>query len=227
MPGGDGIALAEAIRAQKPDLPILFLTGRADNARVAGEMVMSKPFKLADLANMVAHAIELPAKESRTMTTIAARCRSQCITDMLAHWRAEKIVGKVPSFAGFDPDVCSEPHKLAIVRADASQLPMKFEVVSAGKDLESLLGRPLNQNQFDVRGADGFGSVEESYRRAVKTRLPVFDYMRMSFGDGPAERFERIILPYSTKGGAVDRLVSIVIFAHNETRTEPVEVAVQ
>ena len=213
MPGGDGVALAAAIRSTRPGLPILLMTGRADSKRVAGEQVLHKPFKLLDLATAVADAIDLPVRELATVARIASRCRSRCVAEMLEHWSAAKFAGKVPGFAAFDAAVCSEPHKLAVVIADASQLPMGLTVVSAGKDLEELLGRPTLANAFDVRGADGFGSAEESYRRAVHTRQPVFDYIKMDFGDGGPERFERLILPYSSGDGLVDRLVSIVVFA--------------
>ena len=215
MPEGDGVTLAAAIRSTRPALPILFMTGRADVKRIAGEQVLHKPFKLVELATAVADVIDSPVRERATVAKIALRSRSQCVADMLEHWSAKKFAGKVPTFAAFDADTCSEPHKFAVVIADASQLPMRFEVLSAGKDLEDLLGRPMKGNEFDVRGADGFGSAEESYRRAVKTRQPVFDYMKMNFGDGGPERFERLILPYSSEGGLVDRLVSVVVFTTN------------
>ena len=52
----------------------------------------------------------------------------------------------------------------------------------------------------------------------MKTRLPVFDHMKMDFGDGGPESFERLILPYSSDGGLVDRLVAVVVFAaHTQT----------
>jgi PAS domain S-box-containing protein len=213
MPGGDGVALAAAIRSSRPGLPILFMTGRADGKRVAGEQVLHKPFKLIELAKAVADVIQLPHRERAMVTKIASRSRARCVADMLDHWSAGKFAAKVPHFATFDADACSEPHKLAVVMADASQLPMQFRVLSAGKELEALLGRPMKEDEFDVRGADGFGSAEESYRRAVKTCQPVFDYMKMDFGDGVPERFERLILPYSSEGGLVDRLVSVVVFA--------------
>lgn len=215
MPGGDGIALAVAIRADRPDLPCLFMTGRADSDRVTGETVIQKPFRLADLVKLTNESIGRPALESATIGKIAARAQAKCISDMLGYWRAAKIVGKVPDFASFDPDICSEPHKLAVVKADTGQLPIAFEVIDAGAELEAMLGRPLRATRFDIRGASGFGSIEESYRRCVKTQLPVFDYMRMDFGQGVPERFERVILPYSSDGRRVDRLVSVVVFAED------------
>jgi CheY-like chemotaxis protein len=58
LPGGmNGRELAEAVRANRPELPVLFTTGYARNAIVhhgrldAGINLLSKPFTYAELAN--------------------------------------------------------------------------------------------------------------------------------------------------------------------------------
>jgi DNA-binding NtrC family response regulator len=56
MPGRmDGTALANAIRARKPNLPILLMTGYSPAAAHAGTAfpIMRKPFQLSDLNRMV------------------------------------------------------------------------------------------------------------------------------------------------------------------------------
>ncbi len=45
----------------------------------------------------------------------------------------------------------------------------------------------MSDTEVDVRGADGFGSVQESYRRAVETGLPVYDYVRRNLSEGDTE----------------------------------------
>jgi CheY-like chemotaxis protein len=57
MPGQDGISLAAEIRHRRPDLPILFMTGHADRARLLGEAVIDKPFSLPTLALALAERI--------------------------------------------------------------------------------------------------------------------------------------------------------------------------
>ncbi|WP_051521524.1 PAS domain S-box protein [Rubellimicrobium mesophilum] len=57
MPGLDGVALAAAIRARRPSLPILLMTGHADRARLAGEVVLDKPFTPQALASALADRI--------------------------------------------------------------------------------------------------------------------------------------------------------------------------
>jgi CheY-like chemotaxis protein len=54
----DGLELARAVRAERPALPIAFLTGSAfgleDEARGAADAVIQKPFTLEELSETVA-----------------------------------------------------------------------------------------------------------------------------------------------------------------------------
>jgi len=64
MPGGlDGLALARALRARKPDLPVLLVTGYSHQvADAAAEfVVLRKPYKLAEISR----AIDRMIAESR------------------------------------------------------------------------------------------------------------------------------------------------------------------
>jgi signal transduction histidine kinase/CheY-like chemotaxis protein len=60
MPGMNGFELARAARQERPDLPILFVTGFADMARAEDslhETVLQKPFRADELAAKVAEAL--------------------------------------------------------------------------------------------------------------------------------------------------------------------------
>jgi PAS domain S-box-containing protein len=60
MPGMNGFELARAARQERPDLPVLFVTGYADMARSeasANETVLQKPFRAEELAAKVAEAL--------------------------------------------------------------------------------------------------------------------------------------------------------------------------
>lgn len=50
MPDMDGIALAEAVRQQDVEMPILFVSGNADHVRLEAEHVLNKPFTHDSLA---------------------------------------------------------------------------------------------------------------------------------------------------------------------------------
>lgn len=70
MPVMDGIALALAVAAQKPDLPILLMTGFAEQRERARELeglvedVLSKPFPLAEFRAAVRFVLEKRALDS-------------------------------------------------------------------------------------------------------------------------------------------------------------------
>jgi PAS domain S-box-containing protein len=57
MPGTDGVELAAQIRLRQPGLPILFMTGHADRARLLGEAVIDKPFTLGVLLAALAERL--------------------------------------------------------------------------------------------------------------------------------------------------------------------------
>ena len=63
MPGMTGLQLAEAARLLRPDLPILFMTGYAENAAIAGgflepgmEMI-TKPFAISVFTSRVSEIL--------------------------------------------------------------------------------------------------------------------------------------------------------------------------
>ena len=65
LPGGlNGRQIADAARALRPDLKVLFITGYAENAVVGGEdldpgmQVMTKPFGMDALAARIRTMIE-------------------------------------------------------------------------------------------------------------------------------------------------------------------------
>ncbi len=63
MPGMNGRELADVAREHRPDLPILFITGYAENATVRGDFLcdnmsmITKPFSLGDLATRISELI--------------------------------------------------------------------------------------------------------------------------------------------------------------------------
>jgi hypothetical protein len=124
-------------------------------------MVLQKPFTTDDLAKAVAGLIDRAAAEHETVTKIQARAHSQCLRELLLHWVAKPSYVLV-HFAKFDPDLCTEPRNLVVVKVDPTHAPMRFKFVSAHEELETILGRPLTGTELDGPGAEGFGSIEES-----------------------------------------------------------------
>ena len=61
MPGIDGMQVAEAVRARRPSLPVVLMTGYGDDRRVSGERwVLIKPFLASRLAETLRAALRRP-----------------------------------------------------------------------------------------------------------------------------------------------------------------------
>jgi two-component system cell cycle sensor histidine kinase/response regulator CckA len=62
MPGMSGLGLAAQIHKLRPSLPVLFMTGFADEfqAQLSGSVVLRKPFKSAELLTAIQDVIGPP-----------------------------------------------------------------------------------------------------------------------------------------------------------------------
>ncbi len=57
MPGMTGVALARAVRARRPSVPVVFITGYGDEERIEGERwVLRKPFDVEAMVGMLGEA---------------------------------------------------------------------------------------------------------------------------------------------------------------------------
>lgn len=68
MPGMDGLAVLDAVRARWPGLPVIMITGRGDKAAKAQALgngaiaLLEKPFSDVALRDAIEHALAEPAR---------------------------------------------------------------------------------------------------------------------------------------------------------------------
>lgn len=78
LPGTNGRQLAEMMRAQRPDLKVLFITGYATNAAIKGEFLgrgmdmLAKPFTIDALAHKVRAMLAEPAFDGLSASAMAS-----------------------------------------------------------------------------------------------------------------------------------------------------------
>jgi signal transduction histidine kinase/ActR/RegA family two-component response regulator len=73
MPGMNGVEVAREARVRRPNLPVLFITGFADRAAVAGvdaDHILGKPFADRELAEKVQHALRPPVAHSEAAAPV-------------------------------------------------------------------------------------------------------------------------------------------------------------
>ena len=64
MPGMSGLALAALVHQMRPSLPVIFMTGFADEyqAELSGSVCLRKPFRAAELLTAIQDVIGLPSR---------------------------------------------------------------------------------------------------------------------------------------------------------------------
>ena len=77
-----------------------------------------------------------------------------------------------------------------------------FRYDAVGKALTERLGAPLDGTS--PIADDALGSLEDGYRRCVRTGAPTYEYARYRIGGEAPMLFERLLLPLSQDGRTID-----------------------
>ncbi len=211
MPGADGPALAAHLRADWPGLPVLFVTGHADRARLEGEVVLAKPFSSTELGRRVLERLGRGGGDAGE-TLLAARLRAPQLREAYQAWRRARLPGRLPARAEFNLSALSAAAEAFLVAVSGTSEQPGFRFVTVGAALTDRLGRALDGTS--LAADEALGSLEDGYRRCVRTGLPTYEYARYRVGDEPPMLFERLLLPLSDGGGGLTHLAGIVLFTN-------------
>lgn len=220
LPGQDGAALAARLRAEQPDLPVIFLVIGPPGPALAGELVLQQPVEATALAGSVLDLL----KRRRSLRApppavrLLGRLRTPSLRAAYLSWHAARLPGDaLPRLAGFDLATLDLQDHAILLAVDAAGSDAAFRFVSAGAAITVRLGRPLSGTPAEALelASDTPGSMMAAYRRCLRTTAPIFESARFDLGDGPALRFERLMLPLSEDGRRVTHLVGVVLF-HDE-----------
>jgi PAS domain S-box-containing protein len=229
MGGATGPMLAARLRADRPDLPVLYLTGHAYSAAIDDAPVLRKPFTEAMLARAVLAGLGRlgGAGLSGTTDRLRERLRRPALRDAYLRWIALRggPGGRLPApdaFAGDDlPEETADHAFLAEAPAGGAD---GFRFVRVGRALEERLGRSLAGEV--VGGAEEAvgealgGTLGAAYRRCANGRAPLYDYARFALGDGKPILLERLVLPLSSDGAAVTHLAGVALFTELDESEE-------
>ena len=219
MGGATGPVLAARLRAERPGLPVLYLTGHAYGAAVGDAPVLRKPFTEAALARAVLAGLGREAGLSGTADRLRERLRRPALRDAYLRWLALRggAGGTLPApdaFLGDDlPEEAADHAFLAEAPAGGAE---GFRFLRVGRALEERLGRPLagevvGGTEEEVSEALG-GTLGAAYRRCARGRAPLYDYARFALGDGKPILLERLVLPLSADGAEVTHLAGVALF---------------
>jgi hypothetical protein len=146
-----------------------------------------------------------------------ADARSPAIAAAVGYWRAKAAPRAMPSRAQLDPiEMRSFLRKILII-----------DLMENGDFVYRLCGTEISEaNRRDLTGrradAESLGASApqflDAYRRTVAARDPVFFVGQMWWQERGYISFEQVILPLSSDGEAVDKLLCVVDFEVRATR---------
>jgi PAS domain S-box-containing protein len=218
MPGDDGPTLAARLRAERPNLPVLFMTREAPGPALASETLLFQPFTHDALARAVLERLGRQSLVAQMQPTgsrsLLARVRTVALRDLYFAWNGLRAGDTLPAPAELHPaEFGLERHSFLLsVRRNGEMIDMRF--LSAGVALTTRLGRDLAGEQVGTNPRDGevLGSLEAAYRRCARDRQPVYQFIRFDFGDGSPTRFERLLLPLAERGQEITHLLGVTLF---------------
>lgn len=228
MGGASGPELVRRMRADRPGMPALYITGYASGIALDDAPVLSKPFTDQALARAVMEGLGriAPATPNTPATQLRDRLHRPALRFVYDLWHAAHArSGAVPAPDGFAdlPDDVAAHAWLAEVQGDGDL----FHFLRVGHALTDRLGRTLAGTMVDPSSTDGTdishllgGSVASAYRRCAESACPFYDYARFSIGEkGGFVLFERLVLPLSAMAGRVSHLLGVVLFSEVPPRS--------
>jgi PAS domain S-box-containing protein len=220
-PGLSGAQLAARLRADRPDLPVLFVTASASEADLDGEAVLRKPFTGAALEHAVrGRLFPVLAGPKGDGDALIRRLRSPELLAAYLFWRAARNGDRPPRLPDLNWGGLPQAANAFTAAVEPAGNSVNFRFLRVGSALEGRLGRKLGGTLTSELGGPAhddevLGSLEGAYRRCARTWSPSYEYASYDFGDGDPVMFERLILPVSDDGEHVTHLVGIALFNEN------------
>lgn len=192
MPDGGGAALADRLRAARPGLPVLFITGYADRQPLDGEVVLAKPFTAAELGRRVAAALGGRRGGARVPVVDPALRRA------LLDWRrlSRAAQGRAPDAEALAA-LARQPNAALVALGDPAAgegAPPALRILRIGAALADALdgdGQPVEAPGEAVPLA----GLAEACRLAVAAAAPRHEPAAPDTG-----RPERLLLPLAAPG---------------------------
>jgi hypothetical protein len=129
------------------------------------------------------------------------------IDRILSYWRAKKGDRPFPSRADIDP-MEFRRELPRVMMAEVSYDPLDFRYRVAGTGLFAMHGRELTGKRARELEPPEFGAlIHGHYADAVERRAPVLHLIELTL-DYLTTSYARIILPLSSDGTVIDRLIT-------------------
>jgi PAS domain S-box-containing protein len=219
--GISGRQLVARLRADRPDLPVLFMVAGTSEADLDGEAILRKPFTGAELDHSVrGRLFPVLAGAKGDGDALIRRLRSPELLAAYLFWRAARNGDRPPRLPDLNWGGLPQAANAFTAAVEPEGNAVNFRFLRVGSALEERLGRKLGGTLTSELGGPAqddevLGSLEGAYRRCARTGSASYEYASYDFGDGAPVMFERLILPVSDDGERLTHLVGIALFSED------------
>ncbi|WP_323797104.1 PAS domain-containing protein [Nisaea sp.] len=136
------------------------------------------------------------------------------------HWAENRSGEKVPLRGSFDPLTFhrSMPRMAIIERSGTKDAPI-FRYRLAGTEIVRRAGRdPTGKSFEELYEGSYLETANQTYLEIVENGQAHFSQRVYPIGDGSSSlRYDRLILPYSSHGSAIDQFVLLIVVVEQDT----------
>jgi hypothetical protein len=134
---------------------------------------------------------------------------SAAIAAALDYWRSKSVAPSIPSRSQIDPlEMRSFLSKLLMIDVESDR---EFAYRLCGTRVAAINGKDLTgQRASEVNLGASSQQFIEVYQRVIRSKEPILFTGRLWWQDREWVGFEQIILPLSTDGRAVDKLMCVI-----------------
>lgn len=136
------------------------------------------------------------------------------------HWAENRSEKEAPLRSSFDPLAFhrSMP-RMAIIERDGTKDAPIFRYRLAGTEIVRRAGRdPTGKSFAELYEGSYLETANQIYREVMETGQAHFSQRIYPIGDdGSSLRYDRLILPYSSDGSAIDQFVLLIVVVEQDT----------
>lgn len=132
---------------------------------------------------------------------------------LLDHWMAQRGHAGLPTWAGFDADaIKASINNLALTEIVGGPEDARFRLEFHGWRLQKSFGDMKCLGMFldEILPQPYLRAAIATYREAMNSRLPVYTVSDMRDPTGKIVHHERLILPFTLRGEATERILALI-----------------
>lgn len=146
---------------------------------------------------------------------IRRRARTPWLLEVLDAWSQVSEPGGLPRPAQLEAALLDHSACSLVLAVDLVTEPIELRLVRMGHTLVQLLEEAAIEH-VALAGPELFGTLATTYRHALRSRCPTYQFAHYRLGLDSEIQFERLVLPAATDAQTASHLFGVVLISSND-----------